>query len=242
MKLLLGLLIISLLAGCSSRYLVKDDGVEFVYRINFGIEKRLIRVNGADVDTFQALSGWFAKDKNHVYWQGRRLRDADPSSISVLNNYFAIDQSRVFGHGTTLLGANPGSFELLQGGWSRDAENYFYGTRRVPVCDHGSFRIINEFTPFRAIDAKCYYWERQIVQIEDFATFEILPGGYAIDESTVYFAERKIQEADVQSFEVKEDRFLSLARDKEHCFLGTRIVDCNELEGRQYRVFCGCAQ
>lgn len=240
MKRILGLVLILLLSGCSTRYLVKDDAVDFVYRINFGLEKRIIRVNGADVDTFQALSGWFAKDKNQVYWQGRRLRYADPLSISVLNNYFAIDHSRVFGHGTTLLGANPDSFELLQGGWSRDGENYFYGTRTVPVCDYESFRIIDEFTPFRAIDEKCYYWQRQIVQIENFATLEILPGGYAVDESAVYFAERKIPEADVQSFEVKGDRFLSIAKDNQRCFLGPRIVDCNELEDRQARDFCGC--
>ena len=228
------------LLGCSDHYRVKGDRVEFVDRRNFGIEKRSFWVSSVDVGSFESLSEWFAKDKRRVYWKGRELRGAAPSTIRVLDNYFAVDRDHVFGFGNIILGADPDSFELLEGNWSRDSSSYFYSTKELNVCDYESFEIISEFTPFRAIDDRCYYWETNVVSVEDFSTLQILPGGYASDQFAVYFAERKIPCADVPSFEVKENRFLSLAKDQDQCYLGNRIVECQELEKREDRVFCGC--
>lgn len=241
-RLILALTLSTALLGCSDHYRVKGDSVEFVDRRNFGIEKNSFRVSGVDVESFEILSEWFAKDKNHVYWKGRELRDADPSTTRVLDNYFAVDKDQVFGFGTILLGANPDGFELLEGSWSRDSSSYFYSTKELDVCDYESFEIISEFTPFRAIDERCYYWETQVVPVEDFSTLQILPGGYAADKFSVYFSERKIPSADVRSFKVKEDRFLSLAKDQNRCYLGTRIIECEKLERREDRVFCGCEE
>jgi hypothetical protein len=242
MRLLTALTLFVILAGCSDHYNIKGDRVEFVDRRNFGIETSSFWVSGVDVDSFEALSEWFAKDKKRVYWKGRVLRGADPSTIGVLNNYFAIDKDHVFGFGEIILGANPDSFELLEGNWSKDATSYFYSNKKVDVCDYDSFRIIDEFTPFRAIDDRCYYWETQIVSVEDFSTLEILQGGYAADQFAVYFSEWKIPSADVHSFEVKEDRFLSLAKDRNRCYLGPRVLECKKLEKREDRRFCGCEE
>lgn len=241
-RLIIAPIVFATLIGCSDHYRVKDGRVEFVDRRNFGIEKRSFWVSGVDVNSFKILSEWFAIDKNSVYWKGAKLRGANPSTIRVLDNYFAVDDSSVFGAGAIVLGADPESFELLEGSWSRDSSNYFYGVTKVDVCDYQSLEVISEFTPFRAIDDRCYYWTTEVVSVEDFSTLQILPGGYAIDQYNVYFATYTIESADVNTFEVKEDRFLSLAKDNSQCYLGIRIIECNRLEKREDRIFCGCEE
>ena len=239
MKLSILLLCTLLIAGCADHYRIKNGGVEFVDYLAIGMEKRVIQVHGADPNSFTKLNEWYAKDSHSAYWMGTRVEDADPTSFKIIDNGYGRDRRYVFRLAQIVEDADPITFELLQGSWSRDSKHYFYNGTLLEVCEYETFRIIDEFSPFRAIDGSCYYWESERVEVNEFSTFEILSGGYARDETTVYFQDRSIQSADPGTFEVRNERFMSLAKDHRHCYSGSRILDCSQLD-KAGRKFCGC--
>lgn len=53
------------------------------------------------------------------------------------------------------------------------------------LCDLDSSQIVEEFARYRPIDSMCYHWKSQRVQINDFATFEMLPVSYSRDKRAV---------------------------------------------------------
>jgi hypothetical protein len=91
----------------------------------------------------------------------------------------------------------------------------------------------------RGKDAQCYYAEANRVPIRDRASLEVLSGGYAKDNSQVYWLDRVIPGADAASFEVRRDSPSSIARDAQQCFGGPRRVTCDELNA-EGQAFCHC--
>ena len=128
------------------------------------------------------------------------------------------------------------TFERLGDGWSRDADDFYSGNKRLDVCDIDTFKPLSMW---RAVDNKCYYIQAERLDTVDRASLEILWGAYAKDRSQVYWLEHVVEGADPATFEVKDDRMQSLARDANQCFSGPRVVTCEDLnpKGQEY---CRC--
>lgn len=190
----------------------------------------------ADPDTVEAISTEHGKDATTVYEWDIPILHADPATFEHLSENYAKDATQVFYGRTRLEGAELATFERLGDGWSRDAAHVYSGNRRLNICDIETFEPLSVW---RAVDGKCYYIQAERLANVDRASLEILPGEYARDRSHVYWLERVVDGANPKTFEVKEDRMHSLARDASQCFSGPSVVTCDALspEGQAY---CRC--
>ena len=72
-------------------------------------------IEKADINSFEPLSDFFAKDKNHVYWRGFVIPQADPKTVELIkdentNNWskrYIKDKNHVFYETDIAKGANP---------------------------------------------------------------------------------------------------------------------------------------
>lgn len=75
-------------------------------------------VSGADPISFQVLEldiprYNYARDKNAIYYQEKKIEDCDPSSFSVINENYSKDKNSVYFQGRKINTATASHFELL---------------------------------------------------------------------------------------------------------------------------------
>lgn len=108
-----------------------------------------IIIDGVDKESFVLLSpenGWYAKDKNRIYFQGKPLDDADYASFILLSPSYAKDNSHVWRDGRVLIDADPDSFQYFNYTYAKDkAQVYCYG-QILTDADVSTFRSEREKT------------------------------------------------------------------------------------------------
>ena len=227
---------IKAVTGTYFYYEVMDGNVTY-FRLNPMAMRYHTRVlEQADPNTFVTIDSEHGKDTTTVYEWDIPILHADPATYKRLSNGYSKDATQVFYGRTRLEGADLATFERLGDGWSRDVDDVYSGNRRLDICDIDTFEY---FSMWRAVDSKCYYIQAERLTDVDRASLEILWGVYAKDRSRVYWLDHIVDGASPETFEVKDDRMQSLARDANQCFIGPDAVTCDELnpEGQEY---CRC--
>ena len=74
-------------------YEVKGDTVMF----NGGSNK--VMMGNVDIETFKDLDGLFGKDKNHVYYTGKTLKNIDAETFETVSKYIPIANDPIWGIG-----------------------------------------------------------------------------------------------------------------------------------------------
>lgn len=122
--------------------------------------------SNADVATFQPINEDFGKDKNNIFWKGKKqLVDYDTFEI---NDFIIKDKNHVYhvnGKKFDLLeivdGADPKTYQLLdpsirdyrRNNWFRDSHSVYYKNKKVEG-DPDTFRPLNDAI---AVDANFIY-------------------------------------------------------------------------------------
>lgn len=224
-----------LLVGCDAGY--QQEGGQWVFvEYNESAGRVVRQLPDVDRNTFEAINGQYARDARRVYFRDGIVDGADPASFERVSDLIWKDNQRVYYVDQAIPGADPGSFRKLRYGyWSRDDRNVYVNTTPINPRDIDSFRQISEYW---AKDASWYYGQnfgqfRPITEL-DYASFEILDGGWAKDCCRVYYAGLVVEGADPASFyTINQFR----GRDKAWAYLmGTRqrtLQEDLELEKRQ---------
>ena len=66
----------------SDEYIKDEKNVYYVDEENVGIKK----IENADYKTFQVIEYLYAKDKNNVYYQGKKLNNVNPNYFKIVDN------------------------------------------------------------------------------------------------------------------------------------------------------------
>lgn len=133
--------------------LKKYDPVDFSKAFKSMNEQEFFRylqyivIDGVDKESFVLLSpgnGWYAKDKNRIYFQDKPLDDADYASFTLLSPSYAKDNSHVWRDGRLLIDADPDSFQYFNYTYAKDkAQVYCYG-QILTDADVATFRSERE--------------------------------------------------------------------------------------------------
>ncbi len=98
-------------------------------------------IEKADINSFEPLSDFFAKDKNHVYWRGFVIPQADPKTVELIkdentNNWskrYIKDKNHVFYETNIVKGADPKTisvtFSMAQDKFSYYDNGKKYGSK-----------------------------------------------------------------------------------------------------------------
>lgn len=159
----------------------------------------------ADVKSFEVLSRWLSRDKNHVYFEAYQVENAqiDLATFEVKNTDFmtniAFDKDFVYAfskvyknnsyHGVVKVveGADPNRYERTDWVWANDGTHHFYNDNRI-AADFDSFQTLNDY--FAKDNYKTFVKNDTIFEAfeADINTLKILDkSNHALDNNKVYW-------------------------------------------------------
>lgn len=176
----------------SNQYYRQGDKVVYVLDGNF-FQVGEKDIEGADPETFEVIDQSYAKDINHVYYDGRLVADAHPNSVTLVaselnensaNSGYLISDGKVFCYGKVIEGADPKSFSYLLGSYAMDKDYlYYYIDVKIPrkeiptAIPNANDRYIR--------NGEQVLYNGEIIS-NDANNFKVVSDEYSIDKSYVY--------------------------------------------------------
>ncbi len=165
-----------------------------------------------DIDSFKMLSDFYAKDKNKYFFFLENQQTFIPIpqesnlKIRVLTKYYAVIWDKLYYK----------FYPIYSIEWTE----YMHDIEIFPR-DYSKY-----------LD-KIYY--KNFLLKVDSETFELINTLYSKDKNWIYYFTKKIQEADLETFEVLKWGYegeISYAKDKNNCYKNAKIVDISECDNR----------
>jgi hypothetical protein len=201
-------------------------------------------IKGADIDSFVHFPGEWAVDKKNCYKASRRIRDADRESFEVLNFAYAKDKFNVWVLEGKVKGADAESFEVcddgdlggLQFGYGKDKNNVYYYDRGA------SAKVVRGASPetFVSLNDGYFGYDDKSVFCGIYKLNKANPTSWKKFQSScnyskdkhVYYLNRLIKEADVETFEAVKNQYGSwlYAKDKNHYYRCEHIITQEKFE------------
>jgi DKNYY family len=233
------------LAACSNEIIggyFQRDGREYW---SGGIDGSTSEVVGADTGSFHAFGMDYARDKAHVYFDGRPVDGADVSSFDDLTGDYARDKSRIYYRGAQLADADRATFSVLDGGYAKDVSHVWHHDK-VISSDPAHFRTLDNGGG--AKDTMSVFCPPDATVMSNDAEHFVILGtsrsagvtGYTKDSHAVYFNCQPISGADPNSFHLLYE-YGNCAADERHAYyLGLVIPNVDPRGFPAGKAVTGC--
>jgi hypothetical protein len=131
-------------------------------------------LEGADPNSFTAMTDLYGRDNARVYFEGRPVPGADPATFTLFDIQWGKDSQDVYFQDRPVGACDPASFVLLKESWERDNRCIYRLGIRLPQADPASFEVLNYW--FGKDKAHVYYNSPKIIEGADPATFKLRDG------------------------------------------------------------------
>lgn len=155
------------------------------------VHTRVRELSDADPATFVSLDTphaendlGYARDRNHVWFEGQRMAVADVASFEVQSYGYARDKTTGYYMRRPVPGSDGRTFTNVGNAWAKDATHVWWSDVTLESQPPGA--VIN-----------------RLAEGADPATFEALDGGYGKDKARVWFQGNLVEGADPASFVVE---------------------------------------
>ncbi|GAA5093497.1 DKNYY domain-containing protein [Wohlfahrtiimonas larvae] len=174
--------------------------------------------NGTDLASYEELNRYYAKDKNYLYTEGKRVANVDPNKIQ--KNQFGTlhDGTNVISGTGVIMNADVETFRRYPDmGYATDKNSIYYNDQKILGSDGQSFEFITTTEYGRAYvkDKNYIYKNGRMIEGLDPDTFEIISDDWFKDKDHIFYREDIVNEADYETFEVINE---SMARDKNNLY------------------------
>ncbi|GAB2873646.1 DKNYY domain-containing protein [Hymenobacter ruber] len=182
-SLLLVTVVLSLMTSCNNGYKVEHDGVYYEHW-NEGSGQNKQKIETADTRTFKELnfdcdcSFKFGKDKNHLYIDGKQIKNMDPSTFRYVGNYVFRDNKSAYFFGfyndindCAIKDVNPDKIELISYPWSKAGNLLIHGRDVLVLDDIDSFKPIDKDW---GITKQHVIYKSRVLVGADPASFEVI--------------------------------------------------------------------
>lgn len=192
-----------------------------------------------DYDSYEEIGNDYAKDKNHLYFQGTRVNNIDPQKVT--QNEFGTfhDGKHVISGSYIVMNANLNSYRRYKNmGYATDKRSIYYGDQKIPGSDGATFKFITHEKYGKAYVKDQYhvYKEGKIIEGADPTSLEVLSGDWLKDKNAIFYGAHQIFEADLATFEVID---AELARDKNYLystFAGSYNINPNIKDPQSFQL------
>lgn len=146
------------------RYLGQEDWAADQYHAYYAARrvKHCIRP-----DTLRLIGACYAADADHVYWDGKLLRQADPATWQPIDNAagYSRDQHRIYYCERPLpRSTDTASWQYLAHGYSRDRNRVYYWEKILPQADPASWQHLHDSF---SKDLRHVYYGTRIIPCEN---------------------------------------------------------------------------
>lgn len=209
--------------GIDLKTLKKLDNGYFKDKNNiyYGLSDNLYKIKNADLQTFEVLTSpysssvYFAKDKNNVYYNGKKLDGIVPNDFEQIQSYFIKDKNGIYkfeeGENEQDLKITPINAKIdfknlkeLDWKYFGDDKNIYYfdedSFKKVDKADINSFEQI-DFTGFFK-DKNNVYYEGEKVEGIDMNSIEVVNGMCIKDKNSVFYEGKKLRNISPTNFNI----------------------------------------
>ena len=223
----------------SGEHYYLQNGVMYIAGVEF--------TPAPDIASFRAYRGNFAKDRNYCYHGMRRLHGANPTTFTMLNFTWATDRNKVWCLSGTVADADGASFQACDDGHCPTIEGvpYSYGKDQYRVfhydfdgkacwvrkADSASFETVvtGEFGQ----DAYFAFCGTSVIARARREYWQYLGSNYSKDDRRVFYFNRVVEGADVESFQVavrQRSSSFPQAKDKQRYYRWEHEISREEYE------------
>ena len=209
--------------GIDLKTLKKLDNGYFKDKNNiyYGLSDNLYKIKNADLQTFEVLTSpysssvYFAKDKNNVYYNGKKLDGIVPNDFEQIQSYFIKDKNGIYKFEEdeneqdlkiTPINAKIDFKNLKELDWKYfgDDKNIYYfdedSFKKVDKADINSFERIDSTGFFK--DKNNVYYEGEKVEGIDMNSIEVVNGMCIKDKNSVFYEGKKLRNISPTNFNI----------------------------------------
>ena len=189
--------------------------------IYYELNGNLYKIKNVDLPTFEVLNSpysssvYFAKDKNNVYYNGKKLDGIVPNDFEQIQSYFIKDKNGIYkfeeDENEQDLKITPinakidfKNFKELDWKYFGDDKNIYYfdeeSFKKVDKADINSFERI-DFTGFFK-DKNNVYYEGEKVEGIDMNSIEVVNGMCIKDKNSVFYEGKKLRNISPTNFNI----------------------------------------
>lgn len=182
-----------------------------------------IVLSDADIESFEIFGLHYAKDKNHVYRDGKIVDYMDAQTFEYLDITYSKDKNYVYKNGKEFNIADPETFELIPEIYAaaKDKNNFYQFGEIIRNVDESSFEVLDN--KLYANNHDIIYHRGKEIRGVDIATFEILDSTYSKDKNHIYRDNVIFEEADPETFEIVSSG--SYTKDKNNVYYLGKIIE-----------------
>lgn len=155
---------------------------------------------------FHLLNEYYASDNKNVYYELQKLPHADYLSFRILDSSFAKDKHHIYLNGRIIIDADPESFETGKYQDDKIFNFYHIGDHYVQYIAPENLRTIDSRYLYKT-DGEFIYTFNARIEDADIASFEIIDEQYSRDQQRVFFSSTPLLNADPQSFRLLKHGF-----------------------------------
>ena len=209
--------------GIDLKTLKKLDNGYFKDKNNiyYGLSGNLYKIKNADLQTFEVLNSpysssvYFAKDKNNVYYNGKKLDGIVPNDFEQIQSYFIKDKNGIYKFEE---GENEQDLKITPINAKIDFKNlkeldwkYFGDDKNIYYFDEDSFKKVDkaDINSFERIDSTGFfkdknnvYYEGEKVEGIDMNSIEVINGMCIKDKNSVFYEGKKLRNISPNNFNI----------------------------------------
>jgi len=209
--------------GIDLKTLKKLDNGYFKDKNNiyYGLSGNLYKIKNADLQTFEVLTSpysssvYFAKDKNNVYYNGKKLDGIVPNDFEQIQSYFIKDKNGIYKFEE---GENEQDLKITPINAKIDFKNlkeldwkYFGDDKNIYYFDEDSFKKVDkaDINSFERIDSTGFfkdknnvYYEGEKIEGIDMNSIEVINGMCIKDKNSVFYEGKKLRNISPNNFNI----------------------------------------
>ena len=149
--------------GSARRYLKDKNGIySIIYSMDGDNDKLVLENLPYDPQTYEVINQLYSKDKNNIYFRGKKISGADKDTFEKIDKYnYSKDKNNIYYNDKKIEGVDKNTFELtydfgsvVNEYYSKDKNNVYYENKKLKGIDVKTFKKISRLVDNFLIEDK----------------------------------------------------------------------------------------
>ena len=196
-------------SGSVRKYLKDKNGIYF---IDGDSDNLVLEKLPYDSQTFEVINKLYTRDKNNIYYSGRKIIGADLSTFQIGSDGFSKDKNNIYLEGKRILGIDKDTVKIIELPYIEDKNNVYYRNKKIEGADKNTFELIYDFG-------------------------SVVNRYYSKDKNNVYYENKKLKGIDVKTFK-KINRLVDnfLIEDKNGFYIVEKDGSIAPIDGKEVDI------